>query len=59
MTRGLLGGGVEVGVGEDDEGTLAAEFGGEGHEVARGRVADEATRLGRAGEGDPTDPRVD
>ena len=35
--RGGRGGGVEVGVGEDDERALAAELGGERHEVARRR----------------------
>src|SRR3984957_7253572 len=55
---GLLGGGGEIGVGEDEERALAPEFGGEGYEILRGGFTDEATGLGRAGEGDPTDPRV-
>ncbi len=36
----LLDGEVEVGVGVDHEGTLAAELSGEGHEVSRGDGAD-------------------
>ena len=43
--RRLLGGGPEVGVREDQEGTLATEFGGEGHEVLGGALADDAPRL--------------
>ena len=47
---GFLGGGVEVGVGEDDEGSLASEFRREWHEVLGGRRSDESTGLGRSGE---------
>ncbi len=51
---------VQVGVGVDHERSLSAEFAGEGNEVLRGRDgADVAARLGRAGKGDPTHPRVD
>ena len=55
---GLLGGGVEVGVVQDNEGTLAAEFGGEGNEVLGGFLANNATSLGRSGEGDATNAGI-
>ena len=54
---GRLGrGGVEVGVGEHDQRALAAELGGERHDVLGRRPADVAGRLGRAGEADPLAP---
>ena len=36
LAGGLAGGGIEVGVGEHDEGALAAELRREGHDVAGG-----------------------
>ena len=56
--RGLFDRDVEVGVGEDDERSLAAEFGREGHEVLGGRNADQPSGLGRAGKGDASHPWV-
>ena len=44
--RGPLYREVEVGVGEDDEGALAAELGREGHEVRGRGEADRPARLG-------------
>ena len=52
LARGFRGGGVEVGVFEDDEGALAAELGGEGDQVPGCGDPDQAPRLWRAGEGD-------
>ena len=56
--RGLRGGGVEVGVLEDDEGPLATQLGGERREIPRGRLANDPSGLGRTGEGDPSHARI-
>ncbi len=50
--------GIEVGVGEDDEGAFAAELGGERDEVAGSGDTDRPAGLRRAGEADPPDPPV-
>ena len=42
LAGGLRGGGVEVGVGEHDQRSLAAELGGERHDVLGRRPTDDA-----------------
>ena len=50
---------VHVGVGEDDVGTLAAEFEGDAFEIGiGGGVHDEVADFGGAGEGDFVDVHV-
>jgi hypothetical protein len=49
--------GIEIGVVEDDEGRLAAQFERQGLARAGGGAADRAADLGRAGEGDLVDLR--
>ena len=51
-------GGVEIGVVEDDEGRLAAEFERELLGRLRGGLADDAADFGRTGEGDLVDVGV-
>ena len=46
LARGFRGGGVEVGVLEDDEGALAAELGGERDQVPCCGDPDQTPRLG-------------
>ena len=52
LARGFGGGGVEVGVFEDDEGSLAAELCRKGDEVPGGGDPDQAPRSWRTREGD-------
>ena len=44
LAGGLGGGGLDVGVGEDDQRALAAQLGGEGHDVGGGGLADQRAR---------------
>jgi hypothetical protein len=46
LAGGLAGGGVEVGVLEDDQRSLAAQLAGERHQVSRRRHADPAGGVG-------------
>ncbi len=56
--RGFFHGEIQVGVGVHHEGTLSAEFAGEGNEVSRGDGPDATTRFGRSGKGDPSHARI-
>src|ERR671912_3027688 len=58
LACGHRGGGVEVGVFEDDEGAFAAEFRGEGQEVPGGGDPDQSPRRRRSGEGDAPQQRM-
>ena len=55
LVHGLLHGGIEVGVREDQERRLAAELQGDRREVRAGRGGDELAGGDRAGERDPSD----
>ncbi len=56
--EGARDGRLEVGIGEDDVGRLAAELEGDPLERAPGLLTDLPAHLGRAGEGDLVDARV-
>ena len=55
---GLGDGAVEVGVGEDEEGGVAAELEDEALHGVGGLAVEQAADLGRAGEGEDADARV-
>ena len=56
--HGAIDGGIDVGILEDDEGRIAAEFHGRVDDAVGGLVQELAADLGRAGEGDDADARV-
>ena len=58
LQRSLGRRGVKIGVGEDNEGVLATELGGEGHDVLRAGAANVARGLGRAGEAEAPDATI-